>query len=136
VRRWISMATACAAVFVAACGRPPLSVLQKGQTVVIDVQSLGEYPSDMERLRLTDADHRVVWEIKGRDGPQINSVTLKIGENPAQLDDVSHGVYDVIVPRGQSTFTIEPGARYVVEVWGKDARQWTRRKEEFTAPGR
>ena len=136
MRHWISMATACVAVFVAACGRPPLSVSQKGQTVVIDMQSLGEYPSDLESLRLTDAHNRVVWEIKGRNGPQIGAVALKVGENPVQVDDVRHGVYDVIVPRGQSTFTIEPGARYVVELWGRKGKRWTKRKAEFTAPRR
>lgn len=118
-----------------ACGRPPLRVSQQGQSIVIDMQSLGEYPSDVARVRVIDASrNQVVWEVKGRDEPQVGRVQLKVGENPVRIGDVRHGTYEVITPAGKSTFTLAPGARYVVEVWGSDSNPRTKRAAEFVTP--
>lgn len=130
-----------AAIFVVAalvlgCGRPPLRVSAAERSVVIDMQTLGEYPSDVDRLRLTDAtDKRVVWEVKGRGEPQLGRVTLNVGENAVAMPDVRHGTYEVIAPAGAGTFELVPGKRYVVEVWGKDDVPRTKRQVAFTAPG-
>lgn len=135
--RSISIVLICAAAaFVLACGRPPLRVSTDGQSVLIDMQTLGEYPSDVERLRLTDAtDKRVVWEVKGRGEPQLGSIQLRVGENAVAISDVCHGTYDVLVPGGAGTFKLEAGKRYVVEVWGKDDRPRTKREAELIVPG-
>ena len=118
-----------------ACGRPPLSVSQQGQSITLDMQSLGEYPSDVVLLRIIDASqNRVVWEVKGRDKPQVGRVLLKVGENSVQLTDVRHGAYEVIVPAGKSTFTLASGRRYVVEAWGSDSNPRTKRVAEFVTP--
>lgn len=86
------------------CGRPPLRVTTQPGTVVIDMQKLGEYPSDVARLRLTDAaSNRIVWEVKGRGEPQLGRVQLSVGENTAAIADVRHGSYDVLAPAGAGT---------------------------------
>jgi hypothetical protein len=117
------------------CGRPPLRVTTQPGTVVIDMQKLGEYPSDVARVRLTDAgSNRIVWEVKGRGEPQLGRVQLSVGENAAAIADVRHGSYDVLAPAGAGTFKLETGKRYVVEVWGKDNAPRTKRQAEFVVP--
>jgi hypothetical protein len=137
VQRLITMALTCAVAALAlGCGRPPLNVSTSARAVVIDMQTLGEYPTDVDRLRLTDAtDKRVVWEVKGRDEPQLGRVTLSIGENGVAVADVRHGAYDVLAPAAANTFKIEARKRYIVEVWGKDDVSRTKRQVEFTVPG-
>jgi hypothetical protein len=131
------MALTCAvAVLASSCGRPPVNVSSSAGAVVIDMRTFGEYATDVDRLRLTEAaNKRVVWEVRGRNEPQLGRVTLKIGENGVALPDVRHGAYDVLTLSGTSTFKIEAGKRYVVEVWGKDDVARTKRRVEFTAPG-
>src|SRR5260370_34656726 len=90
-----------------ACGRPALRISVQQRSVVVDMQTLGEFPSDLARLPLTDAStKRVLWEVRGRDQPQVGRVELYVGENPVQLGDVRHSVYDVIAPTNRSTFTL------------------------------
>lgn len=129
--RVVPLALAAILAFTA-CGRPPLRVSQDGQAIVIDLQSLGEYPADVARLRLIDASrNEVVWELKGRDGPQLGRFKLRIGENPVQVPDVRHGTYDVVTPVGRSTFALAPATRYVVEAWGSDSGLSAKRTAEF-----
>jgi len=99
------------------------------------MQTLGEYPSDVARLRLTDtASKHVVWEVKGRGEPQLGRVHLNVGDNAAAIADVRHGSYDVLAPAGAGTFKLEAGKRYVIEVWGKENAPRTKRQAEFIAP--
>jgi hypothetical protein len=136
IERALPVVIACAVMTaLVACGRPPLRVSQQGQSIVIDMQSLGEYPSDVARVRVIDASrNEIVWEVKGRDDAQVGRVQLKVGENPVQISDVRHGAYEVIAPAGKSTFTLAPGARYVVEAWGTDSKPRTKRVAEFVTP--
>jgi hypothetical protein len=129
----IAVASALASIGIISCGRPPLRVTQQQRAVIIDMQSLGEYPSDVARLRVIDAARdEVVWEVKGRDEPQLGRVQLIVGENPAQITDVRHGKYEVVTPAGKSTFTLAPGVRYVVEAWVSESRSGSKRTAEFT----
>ena len=122
-------------VCLAACGRPPLRVAQSGSTVVIDAQTAGEYPSDIARLRLTDAaTHRVLWDVRGRNDAQIGKIVLRAGDNPAAIADVRHGEYQVDVPAGARTFALTAGKTYAIELWGRDASAWSRREADFTLP--
>lgn len=127
----------CMLVLALACARrPPLVVSTTARSVVIDMQSLGEYPSDVGGLRLIDTTTRqVVWEVKGRNGPQIGRVEWQVGENPVAVQDVRHGVYDVVAPAGADRFTLEAGRRYVIEVWGREEVPRMKRKAEFVTPG-
>jgi hypothetical protein len=124
-----------ATVFIVGCHRPPLRVTQHGSSITVDAQTLGEYPSDVARLRLTDAStNRVVWEVKGHDHPQLGKLVLNVGENPVAVGDTRHGTYDVVKPIRKQTFTLAGGGRYVIEAWGRDGNQGTKREVEFTAP--
>jgi hypothetical protein len=122
-------------IFIVACHRPALRVTQHGSSITVDAQTLGEYPSDVARLRLTDAStHRVVWEVKGHDDPQLGKVVLKVGENPVVVGDTRHGTYDVVAPIGKQTFTLAGGGKYIIEAWGRDGNPNTKRETEFTTP--
>lgn len=124
------------AISVFACSRPPLHVLQEGPFMVIDLQSLGEYPSDVAGIRLIEASRKeVVWEVKGRDRAQVGRIRLIVGENPTLPTDVRHGTYELITPAGKTTFTIAPGTRYVVEVWPREGSPGDKRTAQFTTPG-
>jgi hypothetical protein len=115
-----------------ACSRPPLHVRQDGPTVIIDMQSLGEYPSDVAGIRLVDAvSKEVVWELKGRDGPQLGRVNLTIGENPTLPADIRHGTYEVLKPAGKQTFTLAAKSAYIVEVWANADRPDSKRTAQF-----
>jgi hypothetical protein len=125
-----------ACVVLVGCGRPALVISHNRDRIVVDMQSLGEYPSDVARLRLHHARKGVVWDLRGHDFPQAGRVELVVGANPVQMRDVRHGRYDVLVPRGSQTFTIEAGERYVIEIWGDESKPWTRNTDEFVAPKR
>ena len=115
------------------CTRPPLDVRQEGAVTVIDLQLLGEYPSDVAGVRLIEASRKqVVWELKGRNDPQLGRITLTVGENSTQPTDVRHGAYDVMTPAGMPTFSVAPDTRYVVEAWTNAKAKCT---AEFTTPG-
>lgn len=130
------LALLAATVFIVAC-RPPLRVTQHGSSITVDAQTLGEYPSDVARLRVTDAStHRVIWEVKGHGDPQLGKFALNVGENPVVVDDTRHGAYDVVTPIGQQTFTLLGGGRYIIEAWGQDGNPLTKREAEFTTPRR
>ena len=126
----------CMLMFTLACARrPTLVVSTQARSVVIDMQSLGEYPTDVCRMRLTDASsQRVVWEVKGRNGPQIGRVEWNVGENPVAVYDTRHGDYDVVVPAGADRFTLEAGRRYVIEIWGREEVPRMKRRAEFVTP--
>jgi hypothetical protein len=124
-----------ATAFIIACHRPPLRVTQHGSSITVDAQALGEYPSDVARLRVTDAStHRVVWEVKGHGDPQLGKLVLNVGENPVIVGDTRHGAYDVLTPIGKQSFTLTGGGRYIIEAWGEDGNPRTKREAEFTTP--
>lgn len=125
------------AVVTIACTGPPLRVSVNDGSIVLDMQKLGEYSSNVSRLRLTDVSkNHVVWEVLGRDESHVGRVELYVGPNRAQITDVRHGAYEVVVPSRGTTFTLDPNTRYVVEAWGKDPNARRRRRIEFVTPGK
>lgn len=121
---------------VLACSRPPLHVVQDGSSIVIDLQSLGEYPSDVAGIRLIEHSRKeVVWEVNGRNSPRLGRIKLRVGKNSVLPSDIRHGQYEVVTPSGEQTFTIAPATRYVVEVWRSDASPHEKRIGEFSTPG-
>lgn len=98
---------------------PPLRVVRHDTSITLDVQTLGEYQTTVSRIRLTDRSaSRVVWEIVVSAGtPQIHSVTLVVGKNPATISDPGPGDYSVVTPSGTGVFRLEAGKPYLVEVW-------------------
>ncbi|MCW5572696.1 MAG: hypothetical protein KIT37_06655 [Steroidobacteraceae bacterium] len=124
------------AMVMIACSQPPMHVLQDGPIVVIDMQSLGEYPSDVAGIRLIDAFSKdVVWEVKGHDRAQLGRITLTIGDNPTLPADIRHGTYEVLKPAGKQTFTIAPSTAYIIEVWARANRPNSKRTARFVTSG-
>ena len=113
-------------------GRPPLTVRLTGSTATVDVRTLGEYPTNVARVRLLDTtDGKVIWEVKARDAnAQIWRITLGVGANPAMPVEVSHGSYRLVVPTTDNGFSMASGREYEVEVWGTE-RRWSRGSSRF-----
>jgi len=117
--RWMSvvgvtvlLATGCEVI------RPPLRVTRDRDGVVIDVQSLGEHPTTVKRVRITDAaTGRTVWDVVGASGFQFNTIVLHAGANKSDQPDFLRGTVKVITPNS-ATFILAPGTNYDVEVWG------------------
>jgi hypothetical protein len=97
---------------------PPLRMIQAANQVTIDVQTLGEYPTTVNRIRLLDMNRSVVWEIaaQGR-AAQIRQLALRAGNNQSQVE-AEYGAYRVVTPRSEDHFTLSRSMRYTIELWG------------------
>ena len=80
------------------CRKPPLRVITTSSGVTVDVQTLGEYQTTINRVRLTDVERRsVVWEIMAQGGTaQFHAFSLVAGSNEALPFEAAHGSYDVV----------------------------------------
>ena len=98
---------------------PPLRLRMSASEVVVDVQTLGEYPTTITRVCLSDlSQSRVVWEIVTKHGtPQIHEFSLKPNDNPTMLD-AQYGDYRVVVPIGAGHVALRRGVKYRIELWG------------------
>jgi hypothetical protein len=110
--------------FLVGCGRPPLVVRQESGSVIVDLATLGEYPTTVKRLRISNpSTNAVVWEISVSTGtPQLWKLELSLGSNSKQPPKAAHGSYTVVFPSDTEEFTLEPGVAYAVEAWGEGAR--------------
>jgi hypothetical protein len=110
--------------------KPPLRIGPASGGVRIDVQTLGEYPTDVERVRLRDAaTGRLLWDLRARaKGAQLSTFELHAGSNPAALP-ARWGGFDVVVPQGDATVRLESGRPYALEVWGTRLRITANRKQ-------
>jgi len=98
---------------------PPLSVRQTAAGVEIDMRTLGEYQTSISRIRLSDAQRRVVWEVEAQGKvPQIFTVELHCGRNQVRLPEYNE--YKVKTPASSNTFVLAGNEDYTVEVWGVD----------------
>ena len=127
-----NLVTVGLAVLLASCEmiKPPLRVMHEKDGVVVDVQSLGEYPTNVTRIRITDtATGRTVWEVvPGSSGLQFNTILLRAGANKTDQPEFFRGTVKVITPNG-ATFTLEPQKRYEVMVWGSGTARVPARAE-------
>jgi hypothetical protein len=100
------------------CNRPSVNVVN-GSTAVVDLQTLGEYPTTIWHIRLLDQrTSGVVWEVKRKSGtPQLHGLTLKTGENSVVLADADTGTYEVVAPVNSKVFHLDPGNSYQLEIW-------------------
>ena len=114
--------------------QPPLRISSDNRGVHVDVQTLGEYPTDVAKVRLIDnANGAVVWEVRS-DSAQLSTFDLNTGENSVALSHVAWGNFEVVVPNRAKTFTIERRHLYTLEVWGTSL-SITRRRAKFSAFG-
>lgn len=96
---------------------PPFRLFRIGNDVVIDVQTLGEYPTTVNRIRLSELNRaKIVWEVKTQHGtPQIHEFSLKADENFPALEP-QYGDYRTVVPNGEGRFILRKGTKYRIEV--------------------
>jgi len=101
----------------------------------IDVRALGEYQANVRRLRVTDVESgQVLWELQAsREFFPLWLVKLQPGENPARPDDLNGA--DVLLPTG-STFRLEEGRRYRVDLWSYKEGMPRHVGEDFMLPKR
>jgi hypothetical protein len=99
--------------------RTSTAIVQRGNDIVVDVQTLGEYPTTVDRIRLSDLNQStVVWEIATANGtPQIDRFMLKADKNPAVLE-ANSGSYRLVAPTNGSGFLLRKGSKYKIELWG------------------
>lgn len=102
---------------------PPLRVVSEGQRLVVDVQTLGEYPTVLTRVRITDLKRNaVVWEVSALNQPiDVHKFELFPGENSAKLAGRGEEP-DVLTPSG-AVFVLERDRPYRLEVWGASGKR-------------
>jgi hypothetical protein len=98
---------------------PPLSILRDGSDVVVGMGSLGEYPTTVARMRLSEMNSgKVVWEVRSENSTtQLHGFRLSAGQNPTDIGTY-HGRYHVAVPERSGSFELRSGVKYRLEAWG------------------
>jgi hypothetical protein len=114
---------------------PPLKIDQSGNFAIVNVETLGEYPTTIGRVRITDdASGRVVLEdaakreLLDKAGAQIYNFRLAVGENSTNVVEPESGTYEVIEPCGRNSFILQQGVKYRLRIWGDS---WTYRETSF-----
>jgi hypothetical protein len=145
VRRALKLASGLLpiAFLAAGCGRPPLRVQPIADGFVIDVMTLGEYQTTVERIRLLRHGERV-WEAEARPGTrhQIWTFLVRTGANGGEVLDCGgtgrecpspepYGDFACVFPPGGG-FAIQRGEVYELEVWG--GTSWLSRARVELAP--
>ena len=100
--------------------RPAVKLEHSGLSVIVHVETLGEYPTTVRRIQIADAaSGKVIFELQTENGtPQIYNFRLSAGENSTHTADPEHGSYRVVEPNGKNTFTLQPGVHYRLSIWG------------------
>lgn len=122
-RLYILVVVCSLMVLVTAVGcfkRPAVRLENSGSSVIVHVETLGEYPTTVRHIRLKDASSgKVVLELLTESGtPQIYSFRLSVGENSTHVTDPEHGSYRVAEPSGKNSFSLQPGVHYRLTIWG------------------
>ena len=102
------------------CRNGPPRISTNGDTVKVDVATLGEYPTTIARIRLEDQSDHVLWEVVANDGsPQIHEITFKAGLNSSSAPDSVSGKYRVVIPKSDDTFELHRGRAYRLDLWSE-----------------
>jgi hypothetical protein len=115
--------------------RPPLRLEQSGSFIIVHVETLGEYPTTVGHVQITEAAlGNVVFEVvarkefAGKMETQIHNFRLTAGENSTRAVEPEINPYTVVVPSGKNTFTLQPGVKYRLTLWGDS---WTFSEASF-----
>jgi hypothetical protein len=100
--------------------RPPLRLERSASSVIVHVETLGEYPTTVRHVQLRDdRSGKVIFELLTESGtPQIHNFRLSIGENSARVAEPENGSYRVVEPSGKNTFSLQRGVHYRLRIWG------------------
>ncbi len=115
-----------ASLLLATACNPGMSTLRAehlGNSVVIHVETLGEYPTSVGRIRLTEvSSSKTIWEIQRSAGtPQLWKFELRSGENPVIPTVVTGGgSFSVVAPIEAESFSLSIDSRYRLTVWNAD----------------
>jgi hypothetical protein len=97
---------------------PPLRIVGSGTKLTADVSTLGEYPTTVAKIRLSNAEsNAVVWEVRADGVAQLHGLTLVAGQNPARIA-ADYGSYRVIIPSSSESFLLRESTEYRIEIWG------------------
>lgn len=101
-----------------ACGHPPVNVYCDGSSATVGLQTLGEYPTSVQRVVLSEVERgTVLWDISAlSDGAQVWELKLEIGENVV-IPQAFHGGFEANVPNEGDTFLIRQDKEYQIEIW-------------------
>ncbi len=110
---------AAAVVMLASCG-PPVHVEYGESGTVVRVESYGEYPTKVGRIRITDANGGIVLDLENYEKPpSLWRFLLKEGRNPIPLSlfpDWSD--YEVRFPVDQDHFYLSQEVIYDIQICG------------------
>jgi len=100
--------------------RPYIGLQHQKNSVAIDVQTLGEYPTTVSHIRLTEVSSgKVVFEVVRDHGtPQLHTFTLAAGDNTTDLIDPQSGDYRIATPVTDKKFSLRFGEEYKLAIWG------------------
>ncbi len=106
-------------LLVAACGvvHPPVTVEHTQSGVTVHCESLGEYPSDIGRVEVTEcASGQTVWRVEPSSGKvfQLHKFPLSAGVNSGSLP-LSWGRARTVIP-SRGVFILTRGVEYQVAV--------------------
>ncbi|MGO9440557.1 MAG: hypothetical protein ACLPXM_08440 [Terriglobales bacterium] len=124
---------------VGCASRPSIRLTQTADTVVVHVETLGEYPTTITRVRLTDRNTgEVVLDLTALFPPtdnrsQIYKITLCAGQNNIATAFPEYEAYRAVTPAFEKTFALKRGKEYLIEMWGKSSRA-SKAVIEFAAP--
>lgn len=100
---------------------PPLKIEQHSGLIKFSAATLGEYPTPVSHIRLSDlVNDKVVWELIAETGsPQIWGFDLRLGENPPIIQNVIGGKYKILKPESKGPFTLRKDSNYKLEIWNE-----------------
>jgi hypothetical protein len=103
------------------CMNGPSIRLSGGKdSFTVDVQTLGEYPTTVSRITISDSDKLTLLDLRAKEGDaQIRDFTLKKGENDVPAIVVEHGSLRQVTPQEGTTYFLKPNVEYTVTIWGK-----------------
>lgn len=102
-------------------GLPTLRTENNQDFVTVHLETLGEYPTTVSRLRLQETQSGdILWEVQRASGTtQLWNVRFREGMNPAGLDAVTGGgSLEVVVPANSEHFFLEASKEYTLTIWG------------------
>ena len=110
---------ATVSVTAAGCGlAPPLRIIQHDNEVEINVMTLGEYFTSIKTIRLTAlSTSEIIWELTADSVvPRIWTFTLWNGPNSVYVEGIDTEYYRVVFPTTATTYDMERGQEYLIEV--------------------
>jgi hypothetical protein len=97
----------------------PFRVDPSAGGATLDVQTLGEYPTSISRIRISNDRGKVIWDARARGrAPQIRTVKLRCGSNSVLVPEYPE--YQTSVPKSP-TFVLHAKETYIAEVWNRHA---------------